>query len=373
MSDPNYDTINIPAASQAFVDSIMGPPIAGWMANIFLWGYVMSNFVYYVQSPLHQKDRPAIKYTLYIVILLGLTQTALDFESLYHYATWQVRDSNTLFSQTATDCFATFFVGIEGAIVQVYLSMRASALFENKLYKTIYFFFVGIGVLSGLVGSICYLALSILLRMGKLDSALPMDFPVATGMWLWGCAFVDVLISASLCVLLSKRIVGFNQSTDNILRRLISLALQTASYTAVCALMGAILSYAFPADSLNANSSAAFWIPLTSLYAFAFITTLNSRARIRDEPTKSNIVTGMSGYAGSQLNSFNITVQATPTMFETPQQINGSGLNVTGFRTPAHLSPRVESAFGGRSRNSSIHPRQDEEEDDSSAKDFSMA
>lgn len=44
---------------------------------------------------------------------------SLSFQSLYHYATWQVRDSNTLFNQTAVDCFATFWVGIEGAVVQI--------------------------------------------------------------------------------------------------------------------------------------------------------------------------------------------------------------------------------------------------------------
>ena len=97
-------------------------------------------------------------------------------------------------------------------------------------------------------------------------------------MWLWGSAFVDILITASLCVLLKSRIVGFNASTDGVLQQLIKLAVETALYTSVCAFLGgmettsshfdalpnsrtsfaAVLSNAFNEESLMSNSSGAF-------------------------------------------------------------------------------------------------------------------
>lgn len=57
-------------------------------------------------------------------------------------------------------------------------------------------------------------------------------------MWLWSCAFTDVFITFSLTIALRKRIAGFNSSTDSVLRKLIFVAVETASYTAVFALLG---------------------------------------------------------------------------------------------------------------------------------------
>jgi hypothetical protein len=39
-------------------------------------------------------------------------------------------------------------------------------------------------------------------------------------------------------MLLRKRIAGFNNSTDSALRSVINLAIETASYTAIAAVMG---------------------------------------------------------------------------------------------------------------------------------------
>ncbi|KAI5481615.1 hypothetical protein MNV49_002841 [Pseudohyphozyma bogoriensis] len=309
----DYNTLTgTPLASQAVVfvgrdtdarstvDSIMGPAFVGWTVDLIFYGAVMATAFSYITSPLFAKDTKWIKALLIAVLLLSSVQSALEFTSLYHYATWQIRDADTLFAQTEFDCFATFAVGLEGAIVQTFLSLRASALFENRIYKVIYFTFVALGVLCGLIGSWCYLILSFMLRANMLEKALPMSFPVATGMWLWGSAFVDVLITVSLCVLLNKRIIGYNSSTDGVLRKIMRLAIETASYTAIAATIGAILSYAFPADSLNANSSAAFWLPLSSFYALALLITLGSRSKIRAKAIQSG-VRGLEGKAGDSM------------------------------------------------------------------------
>lgn len=98
------------------------------------------------------------RYTMLVSPTNGLTSwtelipehRSLTYLAMYHYGTWQVRDSVTLYaqvsrnfgqsrsapltrslgarSQTALDCWTTFPSGIVGALVQSYLVVRASAV-----------------------------------------------------------------------------------------------------------------------------------------------------------------------------------------------------------------------------------------------------
>lgn len=49
-----------------------------------------------------------------------------DAWTMYHYSTSQYRDVATISARTFVDCFATFFIGIEGALVQTFLATRAA-------------------------------------------------------------------------------------------------------------------------------------------------------------------------------------------------------------------------------------------------------
>jgi hypothetical protein len=60
------------------------------------------------------------------VVLMSRCDHRFNLALLFHYSTSQNRDTNTLNSNTIPDCFMTTFVGIEGALVQVFLSLRAS-------------------------------------------------------------------------------------------------------------------------------------------------------------------------------------------------------------------------------------------------------
>lgn len=133
---------------------------------------------------------------------------------------------------------------------------------------------------------------------------------------------VDVLISVLLIVLLRKRIeTAFFDQTFSLIRRIISLSVMSASYTAVLAAVAAIIAYAAPADDLLLSSvvrrlllprfqdqecsplrisqpyasvsvqppcspphlttvlfACRFWYLLPSLYAIALLNTLSSRS-----------------------------------------------------------------------------------------------
>ena len=65
---------------------------------------------------------------------------------------WQARDANTLFGQTVTDCLCLTFVGVEGALVQLFLAQRGTTLMGRSRWRWLYWLFVGAGVLGGAGG-----------------------------------------------------------------------------------------------------------------------------------------------------------------------------------------------------------------------------
>lgn len=75
-------------------------------------------------------------------------------------------------------------------------------------------------------------------------------FNQAVGLWLWSSALVDVSVSVTLFMGLRSKRVGFNATTDSVLSRMIHIAVATASYTAVLAVVGAVLGVAFDEDNL---------------------------------------------------------------------------------------------------------------------------
>lgn len=111
--------------------------------------------------------------------------------------------------------------------------------------------------LLGLTGALLYLALSLILRAsnGEIQQVGALTFNVATGVrlalellkrhterarqiWLWAAAFTDVAISLSMMLALKKRMVGFSIMTDSVLKRIVLVGTESASYTAIVALLG---------------------------------------------------------------------------------------------------------------------------------------
>lgn len=156
-------------------------------------------------------------------------------------------------------------------------------LFEARWAKVLFLMFTWAGIMCGLFGSVGYAVLSFYDRAGRVDEALPLTFQNVTGvrhiffssptlgflahgvarLLRSGVALgllrrfvqslntkagklalinsdhpVDITITACLGIQLSKKLGSVNSMTNSILLRLISVAVESASYTSVVALMG---------------------------------------------------------------------------------------------------------------------------------------
>ncbi|PRQ73320.1 hypothetical protein AAT19DRAFT_16073 [Rhodotorula toruloides] len=113
----------------------------------------------------------------------------------------------------------------------------------------------------------------------------PIPPTVCQALWLWLSASADIFISVALAYTLHRRITnlgGFNATTEGLVKKLITIALQTAAYTSIMSLIGASLStaYAHSTDFHTISIGQAFWLPLPALHGISLYTTLSIRKTI---------------------------------------------------------------------------------------------
>ncbi len=111
--------------------------------------------------------------------------------------------------------------------------------------------------------------------------ATGLNYNKMIGTWMWLSAAVDCTITATLFLSMKNLRLGFNENTDNAIRRIMHTAALTASYTAFFALMGALMSVVFSqSNTQTVDILFAFDIPLAALYSLSLLTTLDSRGPI---------------------------------------------------------------------------------------------
>ncbi|KAF8522945.1 hypothetical protein BU17DRAFT_18658, partial [Hysterangium stoloniferum] len=91
--------------------------------------------------------------------------------------------------------------------------------------------------------------------------------------WLGATGVVDVLITISLTVSLSRRRTGYT-GTDSAIRKIIRLTVQTGLITALFAILDVVCFFALPHTTVN-----FIWdLPLSKLYTNVLLSSLNARA-----------------------------------------------------------------------------------------------
>lgn len=92
-------------------------------------------------------------------------------------------------------------------------------------------------------------------------------------LWLGASAVVDVFITISLTVALSRRKTGYS-GTDDAIRKIIRVTVQTGLITALFAILDVICFFAVSHAAIN----FIFGFPLSKLYTNALVSSLNARA-----------------------------------------------------------------------------------------------
>ncbi|KAI5479413.1 hypothetical protein MNV49_003557 [Pseudohyphozyma bogoriensis] len=117
-----------------------------------------------------------------------------------------------------------------------------------------------------------------------------LNFNSIMGIFFWLMAGTDLIVTTALVFSLRRHIVGFNESTDSALHRIINLSMRTASFTSLFSTLGAIFSSVPYSWISTTNVLFAFAYPLGSLYTLSLISTLAARRSITSgEGTTKNL------------------------------------------------------------------------------------
>ncbi|GAA5822291.1 hypothetical protein JCM11251_006291 [Rhodosporidiobolus azoricus] len=270
----SYNTLtNQTVATQEFSTAIIGPSALGWIGQIALWGMVVAWAGDYC-----------------------------NFYLIFRWTTQQNREAYSILEPSRVNSLQPLSAGLLGVTVQSFLARRAIKLLTGRWSKRLTTAFFAIVITLELFFSIFNVVLNNLFHDEKLSGRLLrfVTYSLISGIWLWSAAVADIGVTVVLCVVLRKRIAGFNETTDRKLRALCWLAVQSASYTAFLALGGAISAYATPNNVLVSSVPFAFWYLLPSCYVLALITALCSRLVLTPPSIIGgvNVGSGLGGGAG---------------------------------------------------------------------------
>ncbi|GAA5881844.1 hypothetical protein JCM16303_006478 [Sporobolomyces ruberrimus] len=272
-----------PASVGRDTGALLGPQNAGWQVSFVLFGVYLTLHSDYLRSGAYKRLATPVKIVLWVVFGLVLVYEALAFTDNFRYMIIVERTPQDIILGWWCDFIVSLVAGTIAAIVQSFLTIRASVLIRNRRVKLCFLLVVGVCIISSLTGAILTTATSFMYYNDTI-SKVSLSFNQSVAIWLWTGAFVDLAISLCLFITLKQRIGGFNRQTDSLLRKLIVVSLQTAAYTSVLAVAGAVVSLVFKdSNPAFALLHFAFWTPLPPCYAISLYTTLASRQKINDQ------------------------------------------------------------------------------------------
>ncbi|GAA5839175.1 hypothetical protein JCM11251_003696 [Rhodosporidiobolus azoricus] len=239
-------------APQWVATALRAPAMVGYMLQLLLYGV----FLHYSMNGELQEHNKANRLMLLLSLVLNTVYTGFTFAAGLNGGINQNRTIEAFYNGPDWWAALPLLSTVISACCQSFLTMRAAGLFTNRHAKTTFLIFMTILIATVIIG----------------DLTIPWNTGVA--IWLWSSAVADISISVALAYNLRKRIAGFNEVlTDSILRKLIYIAVRTASYTSLISFAGAVTASIWSDSDLRYTEiNIAFWTPASALHGIALFT-----------------------------------------------------------------------------------------------------
>ncbi|BGP16840.1 hypothetical protein JCM10213_003340 [Rhodosporidiobolus nylandii] len=271
MSDPS--DFEILSAPQWVVTAMVGPVMAGYQAQLILFGVFFCLFADYALSGELAQHSKTNRIILWISFLLNFVYTCFVWEETYNAGVSQKRTLDDFYNGTPQWNALPLLSALIAAFSEAYLTFRAVGLFTNRTAKLVFTGAMSVLIALVVMGGCIVFADGMLYAQGADDEDLTIPWNTGVSIWLWSSALADVVLSASLAYNLRKRIAGFSTQTDGLLRKLVHVSVRTASYTAIVSLVGAIVATIWQDDDIKTTEiNIAFWTPAAALHGIALFT-----------------------------------------------------------------------------------------------------
>ncbi|GAA5854144.1 hypothetical protein JCM9279_002849 [Rhodotorula babjevae] len=280
-----YSDIEMLTAPPNLVNQLIGPLATGYLVEVLLYGSFCTVFLNYcISGDFARLPGRANRVTLAVLFGLVTVTTALTADALWKLAVEQTRTIDEIIAGPTESCLLTLFGGLTGSLTQVALARRAGAFIDSLKIRAAFYAFIAALVAASLFGSVAATVIGFIWAVQEPDFVNTLNWSTSIAIWLWSSAVADCAICFALAWALRRRVAGFNERTDGLLKRLAWLSVRSASYTAVVAVGGAIAGSLYRDTVIEwSNLSVAFWAPMPPLYGFAFFSTTSaSRRAIED-------------------------------------------------------------------------------------------
>ncbi|KAF8154969.1 hypothetical protein B0H34DRAFT_718827 [Crassisporium funariophilum] len=245
------------------LDNSMGAMMIGVIVSAVLHGIcLVQAFIYYTK---YKKDLWFIKALVGATVSLDAIHLVFISHSVYYYVISNYHDKDRLRFLTWSVVMEALFTGINGGIVQTFYTWRVWRLSKGNISLTaIIIFLILATVGSGTAWVILAMQIS---TYQKLLDISPLTITINAL-----STTVDVIIAATLCLLLHNARTGFKRS-DSIINKLIIFVVNTGVLTTCCAIASLISLVASP----NSLIYATFYFCIGRFYTNSFLATLNAR------------------------------------------------------------------------------------------------
>lgn len=305
------------------VDLLFGPFLIGAFLNIMLYGVLLMQSFIYFRTKRDPEDSPRLRYFVLYLIICDTLNTVFDIGVIYEplvsrYGT--PRATQRIPVMLNVDPIMTVIISVS---VQLYYSYRIKLITQSWTIPRFIWIFIFCSLVGGIATTVCSIIIG---NYSQLE-----QFKGAIITWLASSTIADILITASLVIVLIKRRTG-NTRTDDMIDRIIRLTIHTGAITALFATLDLVLFVAFPGTSLN----FAFDFPLAKLYTNSLLSTLNARSgwdTIARLPSESSVLE-MSSFSTSEVGTTRKRYEYVHSrrMTTSPQALV---LNVTANRSKA--------------------------------------
>jgi hypothetical protein len=242
------------------------PFFVGTLVNVFLYGIVTTQtYTYYRTS---QNDRFWMKLLVIYLFVLETANSLLDIGLIFEPLLLNFGNQDVIANAPWTLRLDGLTTALISTPVQIFMAWRIQLIMETVTPMLI----IAALALASLTGSVWLtIAVSMFPQFDKFN-----DFRAAPTLWLVSSAVADIAIACGLVYGLSKNRTGFAVLNDQI-DRIIRIAVQTGSLTALTSLIDAIVFLSIP----NTTVFFAWDLTLSKIYTTTLLSSLNARASSR--------------------------------------------------------------------------------------------
>ncbi|GAA5906302.1 hypothetical protein JCM8208_003508 [Rhodotorula glutinis] len=296
-----YTDVEMLTAPPNLVNQLIGPLATGYLLEVVLYGSFCTVFVdYCISGDFVRLPGRTNRVTLAVLFGLVTVTTALTADALWKLAVEQTRTIDEIIAGPPESCLLTLLGGLTGSLTQWALARRAGAFINNLKIRWAFYTFIAALVAASLFGSVAATVIGFIWAVQEPEFVNTLNWSTSIAIWLWSSAIADCAICGTLGWALRRRVAGFNERTDGLLKRLAWLSVRSASYTAIVAVGGAIAGSLYRDTVIEwSNLSVAFWAPMPPLYGFAFFSTTSaSRRAVQDAfaPTSTRPFDGVTTF-----------------------------------------------------------------------------